>query len=113
MGEQINLIYLYGFSTFLESKLFNFMQILKNQLNQDVHISIVFIHDGVIGTSYKNKISLAMIELLKLPISFYTMIPDLKARGLDSENLKNKIEGIEYEDLVDLLAITSKIVSWM
>lgn len=113
MGEQINLIYLYGFSTFLESKLFSFMQILKNQLNQDVHISIVFIHDGVIGTSYKNKISHAMTELLKLSISFYAMIPDLKARGIDSENLQNKIEGIEYEDLVDLLVITSKIVSWM
>ncbi|MFX1377410.1 MAG: DsrH/TusB family sulfur metabolism protein [Promethearchaeota archaeon] len=113
MGEQVSLIYLYGFSTLLESKLITLFQILKNQVNQNAQISIVFIHDGVIGTALKNKISPAMEELLKLPLSFFTLIPDLKARGLDFKNLQNNIKGIEYEDLVDLLVVTSKIVSWM
>lgn len=113
MSEQPSLVYLYGFSTTLESKLNTVKQIIEHQLNQGAQISFVFIHDGVIGTAYKNKISNIMKELLQLPIVFYSMIPDLKARGFDSENLHSNIKDIDYEDLVDSLATTSKIVSWM
>ncbi len=113
MNEQPSLVYLYGFSTVLESKLNSVKHIIEHQLNQGAQISFVFIHDGVIGTAYKNKISTLMKELLQLPLSLYSMIPDLKARGLDTENLQPKIKGIDYEDLVDILATTSKIVSWM
>jgi len=108
-----SIVYLYGFSTMLESKMINFNKIIKRQVNEDVLISTVFIHDGVIGTSQKSKISPHMKELLDLPINFYVLTPDLKARGINVSNIYNRIKSIEYEDLVDMLAITSKIVSWM
>jgi sulfur relay protein TusB/DsrH len=88
-------------------------QIIEHQLNKGAQISFVFIQDGVIGTSCKNIISSSMKGLLELPISFYTLIPDLEARGIDINELQNNVKGIGYEDLVDILAITSKIVSWM
>lgn len=113
MNEQPSLVYLYGFSTALESKLHTVKEIIEFQLNQGAQITFVFIHDAVIGSSHKHKISLLMKELLELPIKFYSMIPDLKARGLDSENLHSNIKGIDYEDLVEILATTLKIVSWM
>lgn len=113
MNEQPSLVYLYGFSTVLESKLNTVKQIIGNQLNQGAQIILVFIHDAVIGTTQKHKISPLMKDLMQLPIKFYSMIPDLKARGFDSENLHSIIKGINYEDLVDILTTTSKIVSWM
>jgi len=88
-------------------------KIIGNQLNQGAQIIFVFIHDAVIGSSHKHKISPLMKDLLQLPIKFYSMIPDLKARGLDSEKLHSNIRSIDYGDLVDILANSSKIVSWM
>ena len=113
MGNEISLIYLYGFSTTLEDKLNSLVQIVKSQITQETQVSIVFIHDGVIGTTQRTKSSHIMKELLNLPITFYAMIPDLNARGIDAKNLQNKVKGVEYKDLVDLLVTTSKIVSWM
>ena len=113
MAEEDSIVYLYGFSTMLESKLINLIKIVELQLEQKHQISIVFIHDGVIGTSKKNKITSSMKKLLNLPISTYSLLPDLKARGIDATNLQNKVKQIEYEDLVDILVTIPKIVSWM
>ncbi|MFX0028221.1 MAG: sulfurtransferase complex subunit TusB [Candidatus Hermodarchaeota archaeon] len=113
MNEQPTLVYLYGFSTSLESKLNTIKLIIENQLKRNSQITFIFIQDGVIGTSLQNKISRSMKKLLDLPITFFSMVPDLKARGLDASNLQNKIKGIEYEDLVDILVTNSKIISWM
>ncbi len=113
MAEKDSIAYLYGFSTMLESKLINFIKIIEQQLEQKHQISIVFIHDGVIGTSKKHKITSSMKKLLNLPLTPYSLLPDLKARGINVTNLQNNIKGIEYEDLVDILVDIPKIVSWM
>lgn len=113
MVDDTSIVYLYGFSTLLESKLINLIKIIEKQLEQKYQISIVFIHDGIIGTSKKNKITSSMKKLLNLPITTYSLLPDLKARGIDATNLQNKVKGIEYEDLVDILVTIPKIVSWM
>ena len=113
MAEKESIAYLYGFSTMLESKLINLIKIIEQQLEQKHQISIVFIHDGVIGTSKKNKITSVMKMLLNLPVTTYSLLPDLKARGIDATNLQNEVKGIEYEDLVDILVTIPKIVSWM
>ncbi len=113
MVNKNSIVYLYGFSTMLESNLQNFKKIVEIQIEQNHNISIVFVHDGVIGTSQKSKITPLMKELLKLPLKFYVIIPDLKARGIDTKNLQTKINGIDYDDLVDILAETPKIVSWV
>ena len=106
-------MYLYGFSTMLESKLLNLIQIIEQQLEHNHQISIVFIHDGVIGTSNKNKITPSMKKLLDLSLTTYSLLPDLRARGIDAINLQKKVKGIEYEDLVDILVTIPKIVSWI
>ena len=54
-----------------------------------------------------------MKMLLNLPVTTYSLLPDLKARGIDATNLQNEVKGIEYEDLVDILVTIPKIVSWM
>ncbi len=106
-------MYLYGFSTMLESKLINLIKIIEQQLKQNHQISIVFIHDGVIGTSEKNKRTPSMKKLLDLSLTTYSLLPDLRARGIDAINLQKKVKGIEYEDLVDILVTIPKIVSWV
>ena len=113
IAEKDSIVYMYGFSTMLESKLINLIKIIERQLEQNHQISVVFIHDGVIGTSKKNKITSSMKKLLNFPITTYSLLPDLKARGIDTVNLQNNVKGIEYEDLVDILVNIPKIVSWM
>ncbi|MFW9821764.1 MAG: DsrH/TusB family sulfur metabolism protein [Candidatus Thorarchaeota archaeon] len=113
MAEKDSIVYLYGFSTMFESKLINLIKIIEHQLKQNLQISIVFIQDGVIGTSMKNKITTLMKKLLDLPITPYSLLPDLRARGIDATNLQSKVKGIEYEELVDKLVKIPKIVSWM
>lgn len=104
---------MYGFSTTLESKILNLLRLLEYQLEQKKKIHVVFIHDGVIGTSIKSKTSNSLLKLLKLPIFLYSMKPDLLARGIDAQKLQDGIRGIDYDDLVDLLVTSPKIVSWM
>ena len=74
---------------------------------------MILIHDGVIGTSVKSKKSQYLEEFLNLPIEFYSITPDLKARGIDPKDLPDGIKNIEYEDLVDILAEVPRIFSWM
>ncbi|MFX1320468.1 MAG: DsrH/TusB family sulfur metabolism protein [Promethearchaeota archaeon] len=113
MVENDSIVYLYGFSIRFVYKLGNLLKILKVQSKTYINIILVFIHDGVLGTSKKSKIPPSLVELLNLPITIYAMIPDIIARGLDPMNLRNKIEGIDYKELVDILIDTPKIVSWM
>jgi len=113
MSESKPIVYLYGFSTLLEDKLINLIKIIENHLKIKRAVSFVFLHDGVIGISQKGKFSSALMRLLELPMNFYALLPDLNARGIDINNLRNKIKGINYDDLVDILASTPKIVSWM
>jgi len=83
------------------------------QLELDVDISVILMHDGVIGTSKKAKTPLSLKNLVNLSISIFAIIPDIKARGMDPNNMLEEIKGIEYDKLVDLLVDAQKIVSWI
>ncbi|MFX1502860.1 MAG: sulfurtransferase complex subunit TusB [Promethearchaeota archaeon] len=107
------IVYLYGFSPTLHHKLETLLEILKEQIELDIEITIVLIHDAVIGSTKKEITPESLIKLLNLPVNIYAIIPDIKARGMDPDALINQIKGIEYEDLVDILVNTQKIVSWM
>ena len=113
VNSEKSIVYLYGFSPRLKDKMESFLKILHEQIKLKIEINIILIHDGVIGTKRKGKTPETLLELTKLPINIYAIIPDLKARGVDPDNLINKIEGIEYEDLVNILVDIHKIVSWM
>ena len=113
MEQYRDIVYLYGFSGRKNIKLKKVINILEEQLKTGVNIKIVLIHDGVIGISKKGEIPQNLEKLINLPLTVYAMLPDLKARGINSETIHEKVILIEYEALVDILADTPKIVSWM
>jgi sulfur relay protein TusB/DsrH len=113
MSENIDIIYLFGFSTNTGTYLERLLPILRSQKTMDTKIGIILIHDGVIGISTKGKIPKQMEDLLDLNIPILAMVPDLKARGISLKYISEKIKPIEYDDLIDILDITPKIISWM
>lgn len=113
MVENNKLVYLYGFSPRNSDRLENFISLLEEQLKWDAQILVILIHDGVIGLSKKGIMPETIKKLLNLSIKVYGMKPDLLARGLSPDEIDDRVECIGYEDLVDILADTPKIASWM
>ncbi|MCK4383091.1 MAG: sulfurtransferase complex subunit TusB, partial [Candidatus Lokiarchaeota archaeon] len=48
-----------------------------------------------------------------LSVSVFAMTPDLLARGIEPNKIDHRIQCIEYDELVDILAQTPKVASWM
>lgn len=113
MEEKNSIMYLFGFSSRFETKLRSLLEIVEEQIEEDIKISVVLIHDGVIGVSKKERTPPVLKDLINIHVDIYAMIPDIKARGLDSKNLQDKVKGINYDELVDILVDSQKIVSWM
>ena len=113
MKKNSSIIYLYGFNTRRKFQIDNLLKIIKEQINIGVKIKLILIHDGVIGLSKREKKDTSILELLNLPVLIYAIKADLLARGIDINNLYEKVKIIDYEDLVDLLAETPKIISWI
>lgn len=113
MERNNNIVYLYGFSGHKNVKLNSVINIIEDQLKTGVNIKIILIHDGVIGLSKKGEIPQNLEKLINLPVTVYAMLPDLNARGINSKTVHEKANLIDYEELVDILAGTPKIVSWM
>jgi len=112
MEEIKKLVYLFGFSTRKSTSIDNLFNIVKEQ-TKDADVTVVLIHDGVIGTSKKGVMSTSLNLLLDLPMTVFSMTPDLLARGIDPDSVDTRIKCIEYDILVDILAKTPKIASWM
>ncbi|NHJ24805.1 MAG: hypothetical protein EAX89_09535 [Candidatus Lokiarchaeota archaeon] len=113
MEEKNEILYLFGFSPNKVMQLKNLLMILKVQIINHKRIAVVLIHDGVIGLSRKINLPILVNELLDLPIKVYGLIPDIAARGIDIEDIHQKVKCIQYEDLVDLIATTPIIASWI
>ncbi|MFX0024148.1 MAG: DsrH/TusB family sulfur metabolism protein [Candidatus Hermodarchaeota archaeon] len=113
MDDKNSIVYLYGYSLAKRDEFKSLFKILNEQINQETLIEFILIHDGVVRTTNKGINPKFLKKLLELPIIVYAMIPDIKARGMDPENLNNKIKGIGYSELVDILVNTQKIVSWL
>jgi len=111
MNEE--LVYLYGFTTRKQACLGNLLAIVSEQTENKVSIAIVLIHDGVIGTSQSGTIPSLLEKLLSLSVSVFAMTPDLLARGIEPNTVDPRIKCIEYDELVDILAQTPKVASWM
>ena len=111
--SEFNFLYLFGFSEITGNHLERLLPILKGQTKKRSQIGIVLIHDGVIGINKKGRITKAMEDLLSLEVLIFSMIPDLKARGIALAQTHEKIIPIEYDGLIDLLDNSIKIISWM
>jgi sulfur relay protein TusB/DsrH len=113
MEELKKLVYLFGFSTRKSTSIDNLFNIVKEQTKDNADVAVVLIHDGVIGTSKKGVMPTSLNLLLNLPMTVFAMTPDLLARGIDPDSVDTRITCIEYDVLVDILAKTPKIASWM
>jgi len=109
----MEILYLFGFSEIMGNHLGRLLPILKAQINKNHRINFVLIHDGVIGISKKGKIPKSMSELLNLDITVYALKPDIKARGIPFNQLHDKVNAIDYDELVDVLESTQKVISWI
>ena len=113
MENEKDIVYLYGFSTRKQMYLDNLLSIVSEQIESNVSIAIVLIHDGVIGTSQSGTIPSLLDKLLNLSVSVFALIPDLLARGIEPNTIEPRIKCITYNDLVDILAQVPKVASWM
>ncbi|MFX1420634.1 MAG: DsrH/TusB family sulfur relay protein [Promethearchaeota archaeon] len=113
MSENLDMVYLFGFSSNTGTHLEKLLPILKAQKIKNSKIGIVLIHDGVIGITTKGRIPKQVEDLLDLNITLFVMVPDLKARGITLDYISENIRPIEYDDLIDILDTTPKIISWM
>ncbi|NHJ21970.1 MAG: hypothetical protein EAX91_13570 [Candidatus Lokiarchaeota archaeon] len=113
MKIEKDIVYLYGFSTRKQTNLENLVNIVSEQIKNEVRIAIVFLHDGVIGTSQNGVIPSLVEKLLTFPVSIFALVPDLLARGIGPNTVDSRIQCIEYDDLVDLLVQIPKTACWM
>lgn len=74
--------------------------------------AILLTEDGVVGamknTNYSKTISDAMSNL-----KFYVLGPDLKARGLNEDNIVEGIKVVDYAGFVDLATEHDTVQSWL
>ena len=106
-------LYLYGFNTKNTIKSTLFHRIIQEEMILGAEITLVLLHDAVIGISKQGKTTDLINQLLKLPLDIYALKPDIIARGIDPSTAFNKIKVIGYDDLVDLLVEMPITASWM
>ena len=109
----MEIVYLFGFSEMTGNHLERLLPLLKVQIKKGTDVGLIFIHDGVIGLNTNGAIPKQVEELLNSNITLKAMVPDMKARGIPVERLHDKIKPIEYDELVELLDSSQKIISWM
>jgi sulfur relay protein TusB/DsrH len=113
MAENLDMVYLFGYSGLTGNHLQRLLPILRSQIKKNTKLGLVLIHDGVIGITTKGKISNQVEELLCLDVAVFAMKSDMKARGIAPEYVHDKIKSIEYDDLIDVIDATPKVISWM
>lgn len=89
----------------------------RNSLDSCLRLSIkgspiLLLEDGVlaatIGTSISAKVASAMSEH-----PFYVLGPDLKARGINEDDIAEGITVIDYGGFVDLVVEHGTVQSWL
>ena len=113
MIEHYNMVYMFGYSPRLTTHLERLNPLILSQAKKGLKIGLILIHDGVLGAASKGKNIMLIDTLKESEISIFAMIPDLKARGIPLENIDNTIRLLEYNELIDILDDTDKLISWM
>ena len=110
MSTKNDMVYLFGYNPKSTHYLRSLTPIIVSNLMHGKIISLILIHDGVLGAISNNLFSnnIKMNE-----IQVYAISPDLKARGIRSDRINEDVKLINYEQLVDILDSTDKIISWI
>ena len=107
------ILYLYGFNTRNTIKSSVVLNLITKELNLGAELNLVLLHDGVIGTSRNENTSDFLLQLLELTVNLFVLKPDFLARGLDPNEVLEKINLIDYDQMVDLLVDNPIIASWL
>ena len=107
------ILYLYGFSPRIHNHLQRLARIVAHQTEQGHDVAIALLHDGVVGAVPSDRLPAALKELLKLGAKFYVLGEDLDARGLGEFQLRDELERIDYDSLIDLIVQCDTLCSWM
>ena len=103
-----DIVYLFGYSLFGSNQFEQLVPLVKNQLTKEIKVSIVLLHDAVVGTSNKATTPAALKGLLDfafqlknvgavtgiepaIRLHVHVVKEDLEARGFTSEIVKFKI----------------------
>ena len=111
--NDLDILYLFGFSSVEGIQMKKLLPLISAQVKKNKKIGLALLHNGVIGFNKKGMIPLVNQELLNLEILIHALVPDLNARGIPIENIHEKIKLIGYNELVDVLESSKKIISWM
>lgn len=79
--------------------------------------AVLLIEDGVYGGTCQQSATLTALqinitELATTGARFYVLSPDLEARGLHHLPLLKGLEMVDYDDFVDLVTQSDKVLSW-
>jgi sulfur relay protein TusB/DsrH len=107
------ILYLYGFNSRNNIKSNLVLNLIKKEINLGAELNLVLLHDGVIGISKNENTPDFLLQLLEIPINLYALKPDVLARGLNPNEVFEKIELINYDQLVDLLVDNPITASWL
>jgi sulfur relay protein TusB/DsrH len=113
MNNHKKILFLAGYSLRRTDIWDNLLEILKSHMNLKAQVIIVFIQDGVIGLNKTANIPNKFKKIFNLPISFHALLPDILSRGINPNRLRELINLIDYDDLVDLFVENPKVVSWL
>ncbi len=106
-----DIVYMVGHSSRQETQLENIIPLVDVQHEAGKDVGIVLMHDGVIGTSKLGTVPDTLMYFINMEIPVHVLAPDLIARGLSPETVIDGADVIDYNDLVDLLVESNKIVS--
>jgi sulfur relay protein TusB/DsrH len=106
-----DIVYLVGHSVRQESQLENIIPLVDVQHESGKNVGIVLMQDGVIGTSRLGTVPETLKYFFEMDIPVHALAPDMKARGINPDLAIDKVEIIDYDDLVDILIDSDKIVS--
>jgi len=74
--------------------------------------TILFIEDGVIAVTKGSKFSEVITDAL-VDYKFCFLNPDAEARGLESDDMINGVDSIDYAGFVDLVVDHDAVKAWL
>ena len=99
---------LYGFSGFYHCQ--------RNRLQSAIegleNVEVVLMEDAVVGTA-KTESESPYMPLIQANVPLYGLTEDIKARGMNPENLAGGIAPIDYGKLIDLIEKSERVISWL
>jgi sulfur relay protein TusB/DsrH len=98
---------LFGYSGFNSSQTKSIIKILSELEDP----ALVLIEDGVIGSTSTTNIPYQTI--LDKGIQMLCVSEDVEARGLKIEDIHPNIKQIHYQDVIDLIETSDRIISWL